>query len=312
MSTFIKSIELSSPLLLLIALGYFIKRIKMVNEEVSVDLSKIVLNILLPVNIFLNIYDSDFETAFNGKLVATIVLANILLTIVSIGFVHLFTKDHRSLSAMMQVCVRGNHSIFGIPLGISICGNIVGAPMSILSGILSGIYSIYAIFLFEYYQTTNKNKLSVVLNVLKTPLTLSVIFGILFNVLRINIPEICYTTLSYMSKSLTGISLINIGISFNFAIDKNCVKLLIPSVLYKILIMPALSTTLGALLGFRNENLVIILVLSAVPVALACFPTANCYDTDLELTKAATVYSHVGCALTIPLMLSIVKILGLI
>lgn len=312
MSSFLKSLELSSPLLLLIALGYFLKRIKMVNEEVSVDLSKIVLNVLLPVNLFLNIYDSNFKEAFNVKLMTFIVVSNIIFTILSIFYARIFTKDSKSLSAMLQVCVRGNHSIFGVPLAISIYGNIVGAPMSIASGLLSGIYCIYAIGLFEYFQNTNKSKLEVLLNVLKAPLTLSVILGVLFNVLHIHIPEFGYNTLNYMSKSLTAISLINIGLSFNFTIDTKCIKLLIPAVLYKILVMPAIATTVAALMGFRNADLVTIFAITSVPVALACFPTANCYDTDLELTKAATVYSHVGCAIAIPLMLSLIQVFGLI
>lgn len=312
MNTFITALTLSAPLLLLIGLGYFLKRIKMISDNTSVELSKLVLNVLLPVNIFVSIYDSDFKTAFDLKLMGTIVGVNILCTVISIILVKLLSKDKKEISAMLQVWVRGNHTIFGLPLAISISGAVVGAPMAIGAGLLSAVFSVYAVYVFEHYQNTNASLFKQLFNVLKTPLTLSVILAIIFKLINITIPPITYTTLGYISKSLTGISLITIGASFNFTIDKKCIKLLIPSLIWKLVLMPVIGIICALALGYTGNELVIVFVLCAVPVAIACFPTANCYDTDLELTKAATVYSHVACAIIIPVILSVLMSFGLV
>ena len=68
----------------------------------------------------------------------------------------------------------------------------------------------------------------------------------------------------------------------------------------------------GVLLGFRDVSLVVILVMATAPIATSAFSTAVCYDTDMELTNSAVVYSYVGCFITIPIFLSIITVLGLI
>lgn len=312
MKTFITALSLSAPLLLLIGLGYFLKKIKMINYNTSTELSKLVLNVLLPVNILISIYESDFETAFDIELIETVVTANLISIVLSIIVVKIISKDPREISAMLQVFVRGNHTIFGIPLAISISGNIVGAPMALGSGVLSAIYSVYIIYVFEHYQNLNSNFFKQITNVLKTPLIIAVAIAIVIKLTNFTIPVIIDSTLGYISKSLTGISLIAIGASFNFEIDKKCIKLLIPSLIWKLIVMPLIAILCAIKMGYTGYKLVTVFVLSAVPVAIACFPTANCYETDIELTKAATVYSHVACAITIPLILSILMSLGLV
>lgn len=311
-NAFITSLALASPLLILIAIGYFLKRINFLSTKTSEELSRLVLNLILPVNIFMCIYDSDFKTAFNLKFQTFLIIINIIAVILSIVLSNMMTKDKRTLGALLQSTTRGNFSIFGLPLAISIYGNSVAAPMAIACGILNPIYHFYAISAFEACQKTNTNKFKQLLNVLKAPMTIATVLAILIKLTGISIPTVPYKTLDYISKSLTAISLINIGVSFNLAFKKEDVKYLSFSIIFKLVILPVLGVCAAALLGYRNENLVTTFAFMAVPTGLACFPTAMAYDTDVELTKSAIVYSHICCAITIPVILSVIKLLELI
>lgn len=312
MSIFLKSLELASPLLILTFLGYFLKRIGMLNDETSVKLSKLVLNVILPVNIFISIYDSDFRSAFDIKLVLFIIISNILFTILAIIVSKLVTKNKKQTSALMQVCVRGNYSIFGLPLIIAIYGQIAAAPMAIAVAFLTPIYNIYAIAVFEHYQDRRVSLRKQIMNIFTTPISIATFLGIALNLIGIKLPSFIYQTLVYISRSITAISLINLGSSFNFKINKSLYKLLAIGLLFKLVLVPVLSIPTAIALGFRDVSLLVIVVTSMVPVATSAFSTAVCYNTDIELTSSAVVYSYVFCAITIPVFISIVAILGLI
>lgn len=312
MGIFIKSLELAAPLLLLTALGYFLKKMGMLDDRSSAKLSRLVLDVILPVSIFNYIYESDFRSAFDLKLISFLIIVNLILVIGVILLAHVFTSNKKQLGAFIQTGVRGNYSIFALPLAISIYGNDIAAPMTIAIAFLTPLYNIFAMALFEHYQDSKINVFKQIINVLKTPIVLATFIGITLNLLQISLPKVIVETLNYIGKSVTAVSLINLGSSFNFKINKNIVKLVGIALLYKLVIVPLVMLPSGVLLGFKDMALVVILVIATSPIATSSFSTAVCYDTDIELTSSAVVYSYLFCSITIPLFLSIVTYLGLI
>lgn len=312
MSTFIKSLELAAPLLLLTALGYILKRGSILNDQTCKSISKLVLDVILPVNIFVAIYDSDFETAFNLKTIGFVVVSNVVVAIIMMIIAHLMSDDKRKLGAMMQAGVRGNYSIFALPLAVSIYGDKIAGPMAIAIAFLTPIYNVYAVAVFEHYQNSDGGALKQFIKIMKSPIMVATILGIVFNLCKVHIPGVIYQTLSYISKSITAVSLINLGSSFNFKIPKSLIKYIVVCLLFKLVFVPLVSLPAAIGLGLTGTELVVILVTATAPVATSAFSTAVCYDTDIGLTSSAVVYSYAGCAITIPIFLSIIFSLGLI
>lgn len=312
MDALITSIKLASPLLLLIALGYYLKKIKFLDENISVQLSQLVLKVILPINIFVSIYNSDFKTDFDTKMILFIVVSNVVLSIGMIILAHFVTSDKRQLGALMQAGVRGNYSIFAMPLAISIYGDKIAAPMAISIAFLTPLYNVYAVAIFEHYEDGDPNYLKQLIRVLKTPIMIATILAVAFKLFDVVIPSVLYETLNYISKSITAVSLMNLGLSFNFKINKSTIKLLAIALVYKLVVVPLVSLPAAIYLGFNHTALVVILVCATAPVATSAFATAVCYDTDIELTNSAVVYSYVFCAITIPIALAIITTLGLI
>ncbi|MBO4378445.1 MAG: hypothetical protein J5889_05755, partial [Clostridia bacterium] len=67
------------PVVLLIALGMLIRRVKWLDEKGIDQIDKISFNLLIPLTMFKNIYNSDFRAAFDGRLI-TIAVAITLLS----------------------------------------------------------------------------------------------------------------------------------------------------------------------------------------------------------------------------------------
>ena len=312
MSTFLKSLELASPLLLLTAVGYLLKKIKMLDEESSKKLSKLVLNLILPVSIFNYVYNSDFITAFNPKLIVFLLVFNVLIVVLMIFIAKLYTNDKKKLGALIQAGVRGNYSIFSLPLAISIYGESIAAPMTIAVAFLIPLYNVFAMALFEHYQDRRIKVATQIINVIKTPISIATVLGITLNLLHIELPYVILETLDYIGKSVTAISLINLGSSFNFKINTSMIKLLVIALFYKLVFTPLIAIPVASIMGFDSMSMIIILVIACAPIATSAFSTAVCYNTDIDLTSSCVVYSYLFCSITIPLFLSVVTLLELV
>ena len=301
-----------SPLILLMVFGYFLNKINILDDRSSNQVSKLVLKVLLPINIFLNIYRSDFNSAFNSRLIVLILLCNFVGIFIMNIIAHKLTKDKRQLGVIIQDGLRGNYSILGIPLATSVYGSGMAVYMSIIIAFLTPMYNIISIMLFEHYDNLKSSFAKQLFNVIKSPLTLGSVLGVVFNLCNIVIPSFLLETLNYISISLTAISLLNLGSTFNFKLNKSVIKPLIVILIFKMLILPTFIITATSLMGFRNELLLSAAIVSAVPIAVSSYATAVGYNTDKDLANSAVVYSHVICAISIPFMLSILMSLGLI
>ncbi|MEG2659712.1 MAG: AEC family transporter, partial [Oscillospiraceae bacterium] len=63
------------PLFCMMALGYFLRRIKIFNAELITQLNNIVFKVFLPIVLFLNVYQSDFKNEFSPRLVLFAVIS---------------------------------------------------------------------------------------------------------------------------------------------------------------------------------------------------------------------------------------------
>ena len=284
----------------------------MFDDNTNKQMSILVFKVLLPINIFMSIYKSDFRRAFNIKYVLFLLISTFIGAIIMALIAKRLTNDPKKLGIMIQDGVRGNHSIFGLPLALAIYGEKVGVYMAIAISFITPLLNIYGLSIFEHYENIKSSFISRLLKVIKTPIVIFSVLGVVFNLANIVLPDEIYNTLNYISISLTAISLINLGSGFNLKLDKRILKYLLAIIVFKLIVLPAFTVTGAALLGFRNEELVAIFVMSSVPLAVSSYATAAIYDVDLDLANSAVVYSHIICAVTIPLILSIIISLGLI
>ncbi|MEG2136966.1 MAG: AEC family transporter, partial [Clostridia bacterium] len=70
MNSFFLAFSVVCPLFLMMALGYFLRRIGLFPEDFLRQLNKLCFGVFLPTVLFINVYDSDFSVSFQPRLVA--------------------------------------------------------------------------------------------------------------------------------------------------------------------------------------------------------------------------------------------------
>ena len=116
MNDFLFALNTVLPLLLLMSLGWFCRRIGLLTESLVKGVNQLVFRLFLPVNLCVSVMNTPYDTAIsvNAFLLAALGLA------ADFGILFLLIprleKDRKKIGVMIQAMARGNYAFFGIPL----------------------------------------------------------------------------------------------------------------------------------------------------------------------------------------------------
>ena len=312
MENLILSFNIILPLFLCIALGYFLRRIKLLSDETVQALNKLTFKVFLPVYLFNNVYSTNLSLAWNGKLVLFSVLGVGGLFLLLLLVIPLLEKDPKKRGVMIQGIFRSNFALFGLPLAISLCGEEKSGPTALLVALIVPVYNVLAVLALEIYRGGKPNILKILKGIVTNPLIIASLIGVILNVLPFSLPESIVKACSDIGKVATPLSLVALGGSFVISEVRKNLRPLLIVLLGKLIISPLLLVAIAVLLGFRDETLVPVMIMFGAPIAVSSYPMAQQMDGDGELAGQLVVLSSALCILTIFLWIFALKQLGLI
>jgi len=303
-----------APVFLLVALGYFVKKINVINENFVDVTSKFVYSVSLPALVFINISEIDLSEAIDfgqiGYIYAATLITFFLIWLISIPFI----KEGKNLSVFVQGAYRSNFAIVGFAIVSKLFGNYALGKASLILAFVLPLYNILAVIILtvplrkERKLNLEKTIIEIVLN----PLIVAVMVGLPFSYYRIEIPSVINLTAGFLAELALPLALIGIGGSLNLQNIKKASGLAFTSSAIKIILIPLLLT-LGALhFGFRGLELGIMYVLFASPTAIVSFIMAEAMGANSKLAGNIVLISTVASVLTIATGIVILKELALI
>lgn len=317
LSDLIFSANVVVPIFLLIMLGYALTRLKLWDEHFLKIANSVCFKCLLPVLLFYNVATANIFEVFNGKLILYVCLCACLLCGVLFVIVPLFVKDNKRRGVMIQGTFRSNFLLFGVPLGLSIGGN-AGA---VLAAVVASFYvpvinMLSVISLYVFSDAEGKNLKSALLGIVKNPLIIGGVSGLVFSLIRNSIgfelPVIVDSTLFNIKSTATPLAFLILGGDLKFNNMLKNVKISIFSVLGKTVIIPALMLTISALLGFDRLEMAILVAVFATPNAVSSYAMARNYEADHELAGEIITLGTLLSVFTIFAFITLTKSFGLI
>ena len=291
MENLIISLNVVLPLFLLMALGYVLKIIKMCDVATLKMINKLVFKVFLPVYLFHSIYSTDLSAAFDLKVILFAVLGLLLWFVLLMFVVPLFEKNNAKRGVMVQGMFRSNFVLFGLPVAISLCGEERIGTTSLLLGIIVPIYNVLAVITLETFRGGKPSVKKILTGIATNPLIIASILGVGVYLLKIELPYAIEKTVIDVGKVATPLALIALGGEFRFSKVKGDIKQLMVSVAGKLVVSPLFMVTVGILLGFRNEILVPILLMSGAPTAVSSYTMAQQMGGDGELAGEIVVFT---------------------
>ncbi len=301
-----------APIFLLMALGYLLKRIHFVSKETFDVINKMVFQIFLPVLLFYNIYTTESARVFDLSLILFVVSSVFCVFLLGWIAVLFLTKDNKKRGVMLQGFFRSNYAILGIPLVGYVCGESAKGLASLMVSVVIPLFNVLAVISLERFRDGKLNLKKMVLGVIKNPLIIACVLGMVFFGFGIKLPSILEKTVGDLAKVATPLAIIVLGASFTFSAIKGYRKEISVVVLTRLVIVPLLMLSAAAILGFRNEAIACLLVISGSPVAVSSFAMAQQMGGDEELAAQTIVISSAFCLITLFVWIFLLSHFGLV
>ena len=330
METLFFALNAILPIMLLIALGYQLKRIKMFNQGFLKTANSFVFRVALPVLLFINIYKIGSVSDIDWAIISYSMLMILLVFFLGLLSVIFLVPDDKRKGVVLQAIFRSNYAIIGIPLATALGGTEATAIASIISAFTIPLFNILAVIGLSIFIKEEGKKISyfnILKNIVKNPLIIGVSMGLVVLVLRNyvdtftikeNMPFL-YKTLTDVAVIASPLALIILGADFQFKAIKSMYKEIILGVTWKIAITPVLSLSIGYFL-FKTFNLINIsqdtlpglIALFGSPVAVTSAVMAGEMGSDEELAAQLVVWSSLLSVFTIFILVVAFKSFGLL
>lgn len=299
------------PLFLIIAVGYTVKRLGWIGPEEVRRFNKVCFYTFMPVMMFYNIYTSDFSHAVRlpyALFVVGMALAMILLAFL-ITLAAEKTPERRGV--MIQAAFRSNFVLLGLPIAAELLpeGNL--GVTALMVAIVVPIYNMMSVVVLEYFRGGKPRAGEVLLAVVKNPLILGSVAGLLVQALHITLPEVLVSFAGKMNSAATPLILLLLGASFETREITRYKKELLVCVGLRLVVFPGAILTLAAALGLRDIEFVTVLAMTAAPTAVNSFNMAQQLGGDSQLAGSAVVVSTAASFFTLFVWITLFKQLGM-
>lgn len=318
------SVNAVLPLIICMAAGYLFRRTKLVDEGFCRKCNTFCFKTFLPLMIFMNVYNSDLESAvqpgaflFAAAAVLVIFAAAFLIIprIVKKGSVDSAGSPVSAASrqaVLIQCIFRSNFVIFGYQVVANVYGAGQAAVASVMAAIVVPLYNVLAVITLEYFTNSKNGLRPVILGIIKNPLIIGAVAALLFKLSGLTLPAPLYTGLSDMAGMATPLALVVLGGTFHFdALRRNAGALAIGT-LGKIVVAPLVMVPIAAALGFRDANLLSLVIVFASPAAVNSYTMAAAYGHDPELAGQLVVVTSVLSMVSVFGWIFLLRTLGLI
>ena len=324
MTDLIFAINATAPIVLMVVVGYFLKRLKMLDGNVARVLNKLVFRVFLPSMLFLNMYKIESLADVDFGFVWYTVIATVVLFVAAFGAVLLFTRENPKRGALLQSVFRANYALVGIPLATSLFGEEGAIAATVLSAFIIPVFNSLAVIGLSIFSSDKKPSVKkILIGIVKNPLIQAIALGFVALGIRAIFVKVgvafrltdlvpVYKTLSNLSSVATPLALLVLGAQFDFAAIPHLKRHIIFGVAARNLIVPVLGIGIAYFIGaFNGAHFATFVAVFCTPVAVSSVPMAQEMDADVSLAGQLVVWSTLFSALSIFLASYVLKLLGI-
>lgn len=313
MSNLIYSINATLPIFLLIILGKVLKTAKIINDEFTKTADRYVFRIALPALLFSDLTENNVGSAFDGKYVLFCFSVTIFSIAVLWGLTEKFMKNEEQKGAFIQGSYRSSAAILGLAFINNMYDSVGMAPLMIIGCV--PLYNIFAVIILTLKGDNGGKKPNMketFINVMKNPILLSILIALPFALLNLHFPSFVNKAIGSVANTATPLALISIGASFE---GKKALKKMKPTLLasfIKLILLASLFLPLAVFFGYRNQELMALLVMLGSPTTVSSYIMAKNTGNDGILTSSIIVLTTLLSSLTLTLWIFILKSFGVL
>ena len=319
------------PIVFLIVLGYLLKRAGMLPQAFLDAGNRLTFRVLLPVMLFLNVYQIDRISDVNPAFIIYGIGAVLLIFVLAVFVCCAFTGDPAKRGALIQGVFRSNYAIIGIPLAASLFGEKGASAAGVMSAFCVPFFNILGVVtLTVFAPQTDRRRVDLrkmLRGVICNPLILGTVSGLAVLLIReaftaagigFRLRDLTplYAAAERVKSPCTPFALIVLGGRFEFSAAARLHREIVFGTVLRTVAVPVLGL-LGAYflrepLGLSGEHFAVYVGVFATPVAVASAIMAKEMGSDEELAGQLVIWTSLVSTVTVFVYVTVLKAAGLL
>lgn len=312
MQYFVTSLSVVLPLFLLLAIGYCIRVSKIVSYGALKEMNNVTFRLFIPILLFSNIYHSNLREGVPFKLIGFGIGSLAVMFLFYMLLVPRLERDNAKRGVMVQAICRANFVLFGLPIAVLLDGQGSVGTASLLVGATVPFMNIISVIALESFRGKGLNYKNMIKSILKNPIIIGALLGVLLSLSNIKLPVFIETVLSDIAKIATPLALIILGGTVTFTTVVTNRKQIFFSVANRLVVIPLIGLTIAVLLGFRNTELIVLMTMFASPTAISSYSMAQQMEGNAELAGQLVVFTTAFSIITLFVWVYLIQVLGYI
>lgn len=314
MENLIFSLNATIPIFLMMLLGMLFRKLGWMDEVFAAKMNKFVFLVPLPVLLFEQLATVDFSEVWDIKFILfCFVVTAISITISTL--ISLLWKDRSIKGEFIQATYRSSAALLGIAFIQNIYGTVGMAPLMIIGSV--PLYNIMAVVVLSVFKPGNNSfDKALVKKTLKgiatNPIIIGIVAGFVWSALKLPMPLILHKTVSSIGATATPMGLMSMGATFEMKKATSKMKPTLVAVFMKLIGFCAIFLPVAAMLGFRNEELIAILVMLGSATTVSCFVMARNMGHEGTLSSVVIMMTTLLSAFTLTMWLDVLRSFGLV
>lgn len=324
-----------TPILILILVGYFLKRRQFLTDGFLKVANKLVFNLCLPCTLFLNVYNISCIADLRWDVILYALAMVLLIFILGLGTAIVATKEPARKGVILQCTFRSNLAIIGISLAGAIGGEEAQGITGIITAFSVPFFNVLAVIALSIFSGDQKKPEigKILLKIWKNPLITGAALGLIVLGLRelqsqflgqvvFSIKEdlpFVHSAVTQLKNIATPLALIVLGGQFEFSAVKGMAKEIWVGSLWRLVVAPVLGIGLAVLLteyssflSFGPNEYPALIALFGSPVAVSSAIMAQQMGSDEQLATQYVMWTSLGSVVTIFVTVCIMMATGLL
>lgn len=290
-------------LFLIILVGVYAAKKRIITKEVNKGLTNILLKITLPC-LVVSSFIFDLSDELKDNIIRCFIYSPLVLIIsIVISYILLIPIKGEKKIIIQFANVFSNCGFIGFPIVFSIYGNEGVIYASIFNLFFTAFLWTYGVILFN-----GKMKREDIKKVLLNPAIVAVFIGLIIMIFGFDIPSVLSSTLDLVGNMTSPLSMIIVGVILGNAkiISYLKDKTIYYSAFLKLIIMPCILILISKLL--KDTSLVIktLIIVTAMPAAAMTSILAESFDKESEYSAVIVFITTLFSVITFPILLNFI------
>lgn len=305
------ALSVTAPSVLLLALGWFLRRTEQVGSAFCDQASKIVFRYSMPALLFFNIYANQTDYSRHFPLLIAGAVSSLLLFLGAECLAWWKIRQPADKGVFVQGVFRANTMIMGLAFVSNAYGSTGVAVGAVFGGVMTLLYNVLAVLTLGRAKGGGKGQLAFLLRqIISNPLILAILAALLVRAVQVPIPHWVQQTGHYLAVIALPLALVCAGATLDMRSLFKVSDISLWSSLGRVVVSPLVAVCIGYWMDLRGVEMGVLFMMMATPVAAASYVMAKAMGANDVAAANIVGLTTVGAMPCAALGMALLRSLG--